>query len=158
MLKILGIEGEDRRTAGRLYLAVVKDVLLFGSETWVVTPWLEKALAGFHHQAVWRMVGMVTKRQLDSTWVYPTIGEALVTIRLDYIGVYIARLQNTVAQYIVTCPVMDLCLAAERRLGMRLLQRCWEHPNIYILGIKARHASEEMGETTGKEELEVERE
>ena len=34
---------------------------------------------------------------------------------------YIACRQSMVTQYIVTCPIMDLCLAAERRLGMRLL-------------------------------------
>ena len=44
MVKILLREGVDRRTAGRFYVAVVKAVVqavtLFGSETWVVTPWL----------------------------------------------------------------------------------------------------------------------
>ena len=30
---------------------------------------------------------------------------------------YIARRQNTISQYIVTRPVLELCLAAERRLG-----------------------------------------
>ena len=49
MTKILVMEGADKRTAGRFYVAVVQAVLLFGSETWVLTPQLEKALAGFHH-------------------------------------------------------------------------------------------------------------
>ena len=38
LVKLLGREGEDRRTAGRFYVAVVRSVLLFGSETWVMTP------------------------------------------------------------------------------------------------------------------------
>ena len=42
LAKIFGREGSDRRTAGRFYVAVVQVVLLFGSETWVLTPWLEK--------------------------------------------------------------------------------------------------------------------
>ena len=45
--KILGREGADRRTAGVFYMAVVQAVLLFGSETWILTPWLEKYLGGF---------------------------------------------------------------------------------------------------------------
>ena len=39
LTNILGREGADRRTLGRFYVAVVQTVLLFGSETWVLTPW-----------------------------------------------------------------------------------------------------------------------
>ena len=62
MVKILGREGSDRRTAGRFYVAVVQAVILFGSEKWVVTPQMEKALAGFRHQAFRQMAGMGPKR------------------------------------------------------------------------------------------------
>ena len=118
--KILGRGGLDKRTTGRFYVAVVQAVLLFGSKTWVLNPRLEKPLMGFHHRAAWRMVGMVPKRQPDGTWVYPTIGAALGMVGLEEIGVYIARRQNTVAQYIATRPIMDLCLAVELKPGMRL--------------------------------------
>ena len=56
---------------------------------------------------------MGPERQLNGTWVYPPIGAALVTVGLEDNGVYIAHHQTTVAQYIVTCPIMDLCLEAE---------------------------------------------
>ena len=36
--KILEREGENRRTMGRFYVAVVQAVLLFRSETWVLSP------------------------------------------------------------------------------------------------------------------------
>ena len=64
MVNILGGEGTYRRTAGRFYLAVIKAVILFGSETWVVTPWLEKALAGFHYQTVRQITGIGPIHQL----------------------------------------------------------------------------------------------
>ena len=67
MVKILGREGAEKRTAGKLYVVVVQAVLLFGAETWVVTPRLEKALEGFHHRAVRSMSGMVHVLQLDGT-------------------------------------------------------------------------------------------
>ena len=118
MVKILGREGAEKRTAGKLYVVVVQAVLLFGSETWMVTPCLEKALVGFHHRAAQRMAGMGTEYQLNRTWVYPPIGAALVTVGLEDNGVYIAHHQTTVAQYIVTCPIMDFCLAADWRPGM----------------------------------------
>ena len=67
--EVLGSEGADRRTAGRFCVAVVQYVLLIGTETWLVTPQLEKAPKGFHHKAVQRMAGMVPKRQQYGTCV-----------------------------------------------------------------------------------------
>ena len=58
-------------------------MLLFGSETWVLTPWLEKALEGFHHRAARRVAGMGPKRPQDGTWVLPTIGAALEMVVLE---------------------------------------------------------------------------
>ena len=36
--RILGREGSNPKTSGNLYLAVVQVILIFGLETWVVTP------------------------------------------------------------------------------------------------------------------------
>ena len=71
-------------------MAVVQAVLIFGSDTWVLTPRLDKSLENFHHRAVRRIVVMVPKRQQDVTWVYTFIGAVLATVRLEEIGVYIA--------------------------------------------------------------------
>ena len=49
LAKILGSEGADRRMTGRFYVVVVQAVLIFGSDRWVLTPWFEKSLEGFHH-------------------------------------------------------------------------------------------------------------
>ena len=103
------------------------------------------------------MAGMGPKCKLNGTWVYPPIGVALAMVGLEWIRVYIARHQNTVAQYIATHPIMDLCLEAERRPGIWLLRRWWEHPSLDILGIRAAHVAEDMGEETGTEESEGER-
>ena len=58
---------------------------------------------------------MGPERQLYGTWLYTTIGVALVTVLLDKIRVYINRRQNMVTQYIETRSIMDLCLVAEQR-------------------------------------------
>ena len=89
------------------------------------------------------MAGMGPKFQWDGTWVYAPIGAALEMVGLEEIGAYIARRQNTVAQYILTRPVMDLCLVEEWKTGMRLYMQWWENPTLYILRIRARHAEEE---------------
>ena len=119
-MKILGREGLDRRTVGMFYVAVVQAVIIFESETWVLTPRLEKALEGFHHRVVRRMRGMVPKCQRDGTWVYTPIGAVLAMVRVEDIGVYIDRLHNNVSQYIATCVIMDLCLVEEWNPGLRI--------------------------------------
>ena len=96
--KILGRKGVDKRTMGRLYVAVVQVVLLFGSEMLVLTPRLEKALEGFHHWEARNIVGMIPNHQTEGTWVYPPIGVALAMLGLEEIRVYIARQQNTVTK------------------------------------------------------------
>ena len=44
LVNLLSREGADRRTTGFFNVELVKSVLLFGSETWVMTPELEKYL------------------------------------------------------------------------------------------------------------------
>ena len=130
---------------GGLYVVVVQAVLLFGSETWLMIPRLEKAIDGFYQRAVWRMAGMGPKRQQGGTWVYTPIGAALAMVGLEDIGLYIARRQNTVAQYIATRPIMYICLVVELHPGMRLSRRWWEKPALDILEIRAWHALAEGG-------------
>ena len=38
---------------------------------------------------------------------------------------YVSFRQNTMAQYIATRPIMDLCLVANRRPGPRVTMRWW---------------------------------
>ena len=71
-------------------------------------------------------------------------------VGLQEIGVYIGRFQNTVAQYISTCPFMDLCLVVEQNLVIRLFRQWWDQPTLDILGIRAEHAAASAGEETGE--------
>ena len=70
-------------------------------------------------------------------------------VGLNEFGVYIACRHNTVAQYIATCPIMEFCLAAERKTGMKLSKRCWEYPALDIPGIRAGHSESVVGWETG---------
>ena len=55
-----------------------------------------------------------------------------------------------VVQHIVTRLIMDLCPAAERKPGLRLIRRWWEHPTLEIMGIKSGHATAEGGRRQGR--------
>ena len=52
-----GREGADKRILGKVFKAVVQHVLLFGAETWVLTPRIERALDLFMHGATRRITG-----------------------------------------------------------------------------------------------------
>ena len=77
--------------------------------------------------------------------MYPPIGPAMAMVGMDEIGVYIALHHNKVAQYIATCPIMDLYLAEEQNPGLHLSRQCWEQTALGILGIILGHAAAEGG-------------
>ena len=49
LTQILSREGADKRISGKFFKSVVKQVLFFGGETWVLTPRIERAMDSFMH-------------------------------------------------------------------------------------------------------------
>ena len=50
-------EVSDARTLGKIYLAVVELVMIYGSDTWVLTPRMKRVLGGFHHRVARKLTG-----------------------------------------------------------------------------------------------------
>ena len=63
-------------------------------------------------------------------------------------------MQNTVAQYIATRPILDLYEQATQREGARVSWRCWYQEGIDLKAVKERAA--EALTTDSESELEVE--
>ena len=57
LLRILSREGADPKVLGYFFKAVTQAVLLFGVETWVITPRMERALSIFQHRVARRITG-----------------------------------------------------------------------------------------------------
>ena len=70
MPRILSREGVALRVSGLFFKFVVQAVLLFGAETWVVTPRMGKALGGVHTRVARRMTGRLPQRTPDGRWRY----------------------------------------------------------------------------------------
>ena len=68
MTRILSREGAALWVSGFYFKAVAQAVLLFGSETWVVTPHMSKDLGGFQAQVARHMMGRLLRRTLDGKW------------------------------------------------------------------------------------------
>ena len=108
MQGILRREGATPRISGNFFKAVVQQMLLFGAETWVVTPKIERAMSPFLHGAARRLTGRQARREKNGEWHYPSLEGAMKEAGLTDIRTSILRRQNTVAQYIVTRPLLDL--------------------------------------------------
>ena len=74
----------------------------------------------------------------------------MVEAGLQEVETYVSRCQNIVAQCIATRPIMDLCLAAERRPGSRVANRWWEQDGLDLEGM--RTTAREAERTEGEEE------
>ena len=61
--KVLERESVPPRVAGMFYQVVVASVLLYGSESWVVSPSALRELDGFHVEAARRLTGMRPRKE-----------------------------------------------------------------------------------------------
>ena len=81
--QVLIREGEYARTLGHIYLVVVQLVLLYGSETWVLTPCMQRLLGIFHHRVERRLMGSQQWKEQDRGWVYPPLEYAMAEAGLQ---------------------------------------------------------------------------
>ena len=108
------------------YTSVVMAVLLYGSETWVLSASEMKALEGFHVASARILTGMRPKQQRDGTWKYPKSEAVLKAANLRTIGEYIAIRRSTIARKIAERPVLQECKEARRQRGTAPRLYWWE--------------------------------
>ena len=136
---------------------------MFGAETWVVTPKMERALSEFLHGAARRLTGRQAQREKDGDWNYPSLEGAMKEAALTDIRTSILRRQNMVAQYIATRPLLDLCEGARAREGAKVPLMWWDQAGIDWETTKAKGVetdrtdrTEMETDTEGEEEREDE--
>ena len=118
--------GETLRARGVMYKEVAQSVLLYGSESWVVTGAVLRVLEGFHHFESMRITGMAGKRVTDREWEYPPVVAALEAAGLHSIQEYICRRQTTIVAHVACRPIYELCTKAERRQGAIWMMIWWD--------------------------------
>jgi hypothetical protein len=126
--RVLRAENAAPKVCGVFYKATVQAVLLFGSETWKLSPLSLKSLEGFQIRAARCMAGMKPARNPDGTWTYPNSKEVLKAVGLKTIGEYINVCKETIARFIVDRPIFALCRDGERRRGSATRTFWWEQP------------------------------
>ena len=68
IFRILVKEGEYAQTSGTIFKAVVRAVILFESETWVLTPHMGRPLGVFNNSMAHRLTGKPPRWLPDDGW------------------------------------------------------------------------------------------
>ena len=118
-------EWADSAIGGRIYIAAVLAVLLYGSETWVWTLSMLNTIRGFHHRACWQLADKKPIRRQNGTYLYCPADEAMKICKLRPIQVYIARRRQTVLAYVAKRPIYKRCRAAIRSAGTPTSTNFW---------------------------------
>jgi hypothetical protein len=103
-------ENASPHVCGVFYKSTVQSILLFGSETWTLSPVSLKSLEGFHIRATWRMEGKWPMKLPDGTWLYPKLAAVLDKVGLKTIAHYIGVQRQRIVSYIVNKPIFQSCV------------------------------------------------
>ncbi len=89
-LLLLRSENMKPRVCGMFFKAVVQVVLLYGSETWVLTDSASRCLEGFFYRAACRMASKNRPKKNEQTgeWTHPDKKEGLIRRTLKFLLYY----------------------------------------------------------------------
>lgn len=118
----------DPGVAGWFYKALAQSVLLYGSETWVLTKAMITALEGFHHRVARSISGQKGRYiAAEDRWVYPPIETALAAAKLYPLEHYLSERRNRLVDTIATRPILTLCMESERLSGAAPRKWWWQN-------------------------------
>ena len=113
-------------------------VLLFRSDTWVLTSKMEKSLDAFQGRVARKLTGRQARLGRNGGCYYPSLAGEMKEAGIVRIRTSILRRQNMVAQFIATRLILDLCKKAKRRPGARVPRRWWEQTGINWKGAREK--------------------
>jgi hypothetical protein len=110
--QILSKQGARSCTMAYFYKAVVQAVLLYGSESWVITERMWKVLNGFHNRCARFISGDHIRQKPNGEWILPSTKAVLAKCKLHTIEEYIRRRKRTVKTFVESRPIYDACVAS----------------------------------------------
>ena len=85
---MLQAENVTLKMCGMFYEMTIQAMLLYGSETWSLSPLSMKCFEGFHIPATWQMSGKRPEWNVDRSRTYPCSEEVLEAVRMKLIVYY----------------------------------------------------------------------
>lgn len=111
--RVLSREGASPRISAMFYKAIIQTVLLYGSETWVISGDIMNALRSFHHSVARRLTGRYPYQHPDSgDWIYPSITHTLAQAGMFTIEEYLRRRFLYLGQHAKTSLILQDCLTS----------------------------------------------
>ena len=111
---VLCAENASPHNCGVFYKATVQAALLFGSESWNLTPLALKCLEGFHIRSARCMMSMMPKKNASmGAWIYLESAVVLEKASLHTIAQYIQVRQQTIVSFIMNRSILNLCREGE---------------------------------------------
>ena len=101
---------------------------------------------GFQTQVARCLTGRLPRRTQDRRWRYTLAASAREEAGFLTVKEFIRRRQNTVAQYIATQSLLDLCEGSERAPGARVGMWWWEQATIDLAGAREVAAATAKGD------------
>ena len=89
MLMILGQEVADPRTSSIFYKKVVQATLLFGAESWVMSPKIGRILGDFHHRLPLRLEKMQLNMDVMGRCIYLLLEAAMKAAGMEEVEMHI---------------------------------------------------------------------
>ena len=124
--KVVPKTGEMVWASVMLYKSVVKSLLLYRSESWLVMGLMIKVIEGFFHRVARRIKGVTAQRTTVGKCKFPLVTEALETVGIYPIKKYIQQRQDTASVQVACRPIYKLCTGADRIPEMSKVMQCWE--------------------------------
>ena len=107
---VLRSEGVNPRAMGYFYKAVVQAVLLYGSETWILTEGLKRQFQSFHSRVARFLTGKHIRPREDGSWHCPPTAGVLEEAGLETVEEYILRRRQTVRGFVRHRPMYQHCM------------------------------------------------
>jgi len=113
--------------AAKFYEAVVQAMLLYGSETWVLSTTALVSLEGFHIRAAYQMVVRhKPRRGSGHRWIYPKSKDVLEECGMNTLAEYITVCRQTITVYVATRPALIKCRRGKQKRGAVPHRWWWE--------------------------------
>jgi 5'(3')-deoxyribonucleotidase len=90
------------------YKSIVQTILLYGSESWVLTQFIINKLNSFHHMCARHITGRHIRLE-EEVWIYPDTTITLQQANLLKIEKYIEKRRNKMKNYVHTLQIYEDC-------------------------------------------------
>jgi hypothetical protein len=100
-------EGATARSMGYFCKAIVRAILLYGSESWTLLNYIIQQFRSFHASVARYLTRRRIRCLADGTWFYPPTEEVLEDAGLKSIDQYIRRRRQTVRGFVRHRPLYE---------------------------------------------------